>query len=147
MGGAFAVTAPWKDGAAIDAMYVCNTYRFPMIGWTDGPPGTMGYAFTFFDTANMLVHIAMVNIPATVHALPPVPAGAVVSSIRPLTATTWAGPCPPAGMPHVYQLTIYALRTPTFTPGNTAAATRTSLENPANPDVLARARVSGTGMR
>jgi phosphatidylethanolamine-binding protein (PEBP) family uncharacterized protein len=146
-GGAFAVTAPWKDGGAIDAMYACTMNRFPMISWTDGPAGTMSYAMIFFDTANSLVHTAMLNIPATVKSLPPVPAGVNVSSIGTVNNTTWAGPCPPAGQPHTYQLTIYALRTAMVTPGATAAATRTSLENAANADVLAKARVSGIGMR
>jgi phosphatidylethanolamine-binding protein (PEBP) family uncharacterized protein len=129
-------------------MYTCAMgNRFPMITWTDGPPGTMSYAFTFFDTAINLVHIAMVDIPASVHALPPVPMGARTSGIGMVNATTWAGPCPPPGMPHVYQVTIYALRTPMFMGGNNATAIRTALERANNPDVLAKVRVSGRGMR
>jgi phosphatidylethanolamine-binding protein (PEBP) family uncharacterized protein len=144
-GASFAVTAPWADGAMIDAMYTCSgNNRFPMITWTEGPAGTMGYAFTFFDTANSLVHIAMVNIPATARSMPPVPMDArVVNGVGNTNNTTWGGPCPPmGGQPHVYQITIYALRTPTFMGGNGGTAIRTSLEGN-NPDVLAKVRVSG----
>jgi phosphatidylethanolamine-binding protein (PEBP) family uncharacterized protein len=142
------VTAPWGEGGNIDPMYTCaNGNHFPAITWTDGPPGTMGYAFTFFDMANSLVHIAMVNIPGTVHSLPPVPMGARVAGIGTVNNTTWAGPCPPPGSPHTYVLTIYALRTAAFTAGNSATATRTSLESMSNADVLAKVRVSGRGMR
>jgi phosphatidylethanolamine-binding protein (PEBP) family uncharacterized protein len=117
-----------------------------MITWTDGPAGTMSYALVFFDTQNSLVHIAMLDIPATVKSLPPVPMGARVTSVGTVNNTTWAGPCPPAGQPHIYQLTIYALRTAMVTPGNSATATRAALENGANADVLAKVRVSGVVM-
>ena len=58
------------------------------------------------------------------------------------TDTTWRGPCPNGNL-HTYTLTIYALRTATFSGGNSNTTIRTALENMSNADVLARARVNG----
>jgi phosphatidylethanolamine-binding protein (PEBP) family uncharacterized protein len=132
------------EGGMIDPMYTCaGGQHFPAISWTAGPAGTMSYAVVFFDTSIMLVHITMLNILAATHALPPLPMGAGVMSIGTTNGTTWAGPCP-NGAEHIYDLTVYALKTPMYMgPAANRTAIRTALENTGNADVLARARVTG----
>jgi phosphatidylethanolamine-binding protein (PEBP) family uncharacterized protein len=141
---AFIVTAPWADDATIDPMYTCAAgQHFPAISWTPGPAGTMSYALVFFDTANSLVHLAITDIPPTVHSLPPVPAGAHFGPESSATGSTWPGPCP-MGNEHLYRLTIYALGTATYNgPMVTDTDLRINLDDHDNAAVLARAVVTG----
>lgn len=88
--------------------------------WTDAPEGTKSFALICVDrspVAGNWVHWAVINIPASVNALPEgaspgmIPAGAV--ELRNTFGNSrYDGPQPPRGTGvHDYEFTIYALKT------------------------------------
>jgi len=118
--------------------------NWPNVSWTAGPAGTMSYAFALHDN-DFQTHYVIYNIPPTVRSMPPIPAGTgiVRQAFATVNNTQWGGPCPPTGS-HRYTLTVYALRTATYTgPTNTAPAARASLEMAGNQNVIGRAAYDG----
>ncbi|HEY0705353.1 MAG TPA: YbhB/YbcL family Raf kinase inhibitor-like protein [Polyangia bacterium] len=143
-GGALVLTAPWPEGGNIPNEYSCAANNWPKISWTPGPPGTLSYAFALHDN-DYDTHYVILDIPATVTSLPPVPAGTRIPKMGFATVNDmkWGGPCPPNGT-HTYTLSVYALKTEKFVGAATSApAVRTSLERATNTDVLAKAKYTG----
>lgn len=94
----------------------------PALRWRGAPAGTRGYAVTLFDpdAAGGFWHWIMFDIPIGAHGLNP-NAGAPRSGNAPGDAAQlrndfgnngYSGPCPPAGKPHHYVFTVYALDVP-----------------------------------
>jgi len=96
----------------------------PALSWSGAPAGTQSFALTVYDpdapTGSGWWHWFVINIPANVSALN---AGAGTADGKQLPAgsqqvrtdfgaTGYGGPCPPAGKPHRYIFTLYALKVP-----------------------------------
>jgi Raf kinase inhibitor-like YbhB/YbcL family protein len=110
------VTAPWEDGAAIDARYTCEGLNVaPALSWTAAPDGTTEIAITFEDLdAPTFVHwiIAGISPDAVSLAEGTVPIGAYEAT-NGLGDIGYTGPCPPAGEEHLYLVTVHYLSTRT----------------------------------
>lgn len=116
-----------KPGVKVPENYVFNGYGCngknisPPLEWKEAPAGTKSFAITVHDPdapkAGGWWHWAVVNIPASVHAIPE---GASNQHILPKDAIEiktdygeahYGGPCPPKGdNPHHYVFTVYALK-------------------------------------
>jgi Raf kinase inhibitor-like YbhB/YbcL family protein len=141
------VTAPWRDGAAIDARYTCaGADVSPPLTWSPAPDGTRQIAVTMADEqAPTFVHWAMAGLaPDTVTLTEgQIPAGAI-ESVNGAGGTGYTGPCPPQGQPHTYVITVHFLDGD-IELGNGAAGADLLLA--INANTLASAEVTGTFSR
>lgn len=128
---AFALTAPWPDGAAIDARYSCDGEDVsPALSWTTPPAGTVELALVMSDDDVGFVHWAITGLPAAAGALDEgaVPVG-VIEAVNDFGDTGWGGPCPPDGETHTYRFQLYALTAPAgVEPGVAARDVVTAIE-------------------
>lgn len=141
---AMALTAPWADGQAIDPRFSCTGGDLsPAISWSALPAGTVEVAIQFVDSdADNYIHwrVARIN-PAIAGFDEAAPPRGIVQGINSARRIGYAGPCPPAGVTHTYQLTVYALRQASGLRANDDIATWTAtLESLA----LSTATVTGT---
>lgn len=94
----------------------------PALQWHDAPAGTKGYAVTMYDpdASGGFWHWIVFDIAVGAHGLN-ADAGAPRSGNAPGDAAQlpndfgnhgYSGPCPPAGKPHHYVITVYALDVP-----------------------------------
>jgi len=94
----------------------------PALQWHDAPAGTKGYAVTMYDpdAPGGFWHWIVFDIPVGAHGLN-ANAGAPRSGNAPGDAAQlpndfgdhgYSGPCPPAGKPHHYVITVYAMNVP-----------------------------------
>jgi len=94
----------------------------PALQWHDAPAGTKGYAVTMYDpdAPGGFWHWIVFDIPVGAHGLN-ANAGAPRSGNAPGDAAQlpndfgdhgYSGPCPPAGKPHHYVITAYAMDVP-----------------------------------
>ncbi len=108
----FSLQLPWPAGGPIDGRFTCDGEdRSPLLIWSAPPAGTTELALLVTDDdAGGFVHWAVAGIPAA--------AGEVGEGARITGAVEgrndfgnagWGGPCPPAGAPHNYRFTLYAL--------------------------------------
>ena len=106
------VTAPWRDGAAIDAWHTCDGLnRSPALSWTPAPEGTVEVAITVTDLdAPGFLHWAVAGLSAASVAVgeDTVPLGAYEGT-NGLGDVGYTGPCPPAGEEHLYLITVHYL--------------------------------------
>jgi Raf kinase inhibitor-like YbhB/YbcL family protein len=126
--GSFSVTsASFKPGGTVQAAQVFNQddckggNRSPELTWHDAPPGTRSFAVTMFDQdapGRGWWHWAVAGIPATVSSLPENASSSgfltklgAVEARNDFDTDGYGGPCPPAGKPHRYIVTVYALST------------------------------------
>lgn len=108
---AFAVVAPWEDGAEIDPRYTCAMGISPRIQFDNVASDVKMLALSIVDeTANGFVHWVVANIDP---AKPLIEEGSI--PIGAIESTNSAGtigfnpPCPRAGESHTYRLTAYGL--------------------------------------
>lgn len=128
----FTIAAPWEVGEPIDVQYTCDGSKlspgFTLAGF---PEGTVTWGLSIVDqTAANAVHWAAANIDPAITQVNAgvVPAGAVQSLNR-INKVGYAAPCPKAGEPHIYVLTVYALSQQLeVTDGMDAETMLTSLE-------------------
>jgi Raf kinase inhibitor-like YbhB/YbcL family protein len=88
----------------------------PELSWTNAPGGTKSFVVTLFDTTAAFTHWAVYNIPASTTSLAE-NAGANTSLSAPFGDQTlndlglpgYIGPCPPSGLVHNYEFTVFAL--------------------------------------
>jgi Raf kinase inhibitor-like YbhB/YbcL family protein len=110
--GSLTLTAPWRDGAEIDARYTCDgTNVSPALSWSAAPEGTVEIAITLSDLdVPGFVHWAIAGIAPTAVTLAEdtVPLGAYEAA-NSLGDTGYTGPCPPAGTQHLYLVTVHYL--------------------------------------
>jgi Raf kinase inhibitor-like YbhB/YbcL family protein len=126
--GPFTLTSTtFRDGGTVDAAQVFDqddckgNNRSPQLSWHDAPQGTRSFAVTIFDPdapGPGWWHWAVAQIPATVDRLPEnASASGYLRKIGAVEARNdfdidgYGGPCPPAGKPHRYVVTVYALNT------------------------------------
>ena len=92
----------------------------PALRWHDAPAGTRSYAVTMFDPDANFWHWIAFDIAVGAHGLN-AGAGTPRSGNAPGDTVQlkndfgnagYAGPCPPAGKPHHYVITVYALDVP-----------------------------------
>ncbi|CDY73497.1 Phospholipid-binding protein [Caballeronia glathei] len=93
--------------------------RSPQLSWHGAPAATRSFAITMIDPdapGRGWWHWAVAGIPATVTQLPgnASASGALrkmgaVESRNDFDVDGYGGPCPPAGKPHRYVITVYAL--------------------------------------
>lgn len=107
------------DGQHIPRKYTCDGADIsPPLVWTAPPAGTRSFALICDDPdapVGTWVHWVIYNLPATTGNLPemiaPVdtlPDGAC-QGVNDFRKVGYGGPCPPAGPPHHYHFTLYAL--------------------------------------
>jgi Raf kinase inhibitor-like YbhB/YbcL family protein len=126
--GPFSLTSTsFHDGGTVDAAQVFDqddckgSNRSPQLSWHDAPRGTRSFAITIFDPdapGPGWWHWAVAQIPANIDRLPEnASASGYVKKIGAVEARNdfdidgYGGPCPPAGKPHRYVITVYALNT------------------------------------
>lgn len=143
----YVAVAPWRDGAAIDERYTCDGLNVaPALSWSAAPVGTVEIAITLTDLdAPGFAHWGIAGIPATNIALneDTVPLGAY-EAVNGNGALGYTGPCPPAGEPHTYAITVHYLGEATgLDDGVSVAELITAIDSSA----LASAEVTGTFSR
>ncbi|MEQ1700002.1 MAG: YbhB/YbcL family Raf kinase inhibitor-like protein [Ilumatobacteraceae bacterium] len=143
----YVAVAPWRDGAAIDERYTCDGLNVaPALSWSAAPVGTVEIAITLTDLdAPGFAHWGIAGIPATNIALneDTVPLGAY-EAMNGNGALGYTGPCPPAGEPHTYAITVHYLGGATgLDDGVSVAELITAIDSSA----LASAEVTGTFSR
>lgn len=122
---AFALTAPWAEGAAIPTEYVCSreggSNGSPALSWTGAPAGTQSFAIVMRDESLAQAsnyHWVLYDMPAVTTSLPAnLPQTATLSTPAGARQTKWSfssdlgysGPCPPNA--HNYRITLHALDT------------------------------------
>lgn len=109
---AMTVTGPWSNGSAIDARYTCaGLNTSPPLNWTAGPAETKSYAVVLTDLdAPDYIHWIVANIdPTTVAIGEGVIPEAAIAATNSADAIGYAGPCPPEGSTHTYDITVYAV--------------------------------------
>jgi Raf kinase inhibitor-like YbhB/YbcL family protein len=140
---AFTITAPWRDGAPIDARYTCKGANVaPPLSWTNAPEGTQEIAITMIDQDATFDHWTIAGIDPTLTALAEnqAPPGAV-AALNGSGAAGYTGPCPPAGTTHTYRITVHYLsRALLLTSGSAAADMRAAID----AATIASAQVTGT---
>ncbi len=137
------ITAPWREGAPIDARYTCKGANVaPALSWTAAPEGTQEIAITMIDQDATFDHWALTGIAPDVISLAEnqVPAGAA-AALNGAGAAGYTGPCPPAGATHTYRITVHYLnRALLLASGGAAADARTAID----AATIASAQVTGT---
>lgn len=111
VGAELTVTAPWRNGARIDARHSCDGLDVaPPLSWTVAPEGTAEIAITMADLdAPDYVHWVIAGLgPQTVAiAEDTVPIGAVEAT-NTLGDIGYTGPCPD-GSSHTYVIRVHYL--------------------------------------
>ena len=106
------IAVPWEEGAPIDALFTCDGSKLsPSFDIAGLPEGTVTWGLSIVDqTAANAVHWVAANIDPAINHVDAgvVPAGAVQSLNR-IQKVGYAAPCPKAGEPHTYVLTVYAV--------------------------------------
>ena len=106
------IAAPWEDGEQIDVQFTCDGSKLsPSFDIAGLPDGTVTWGLSIVDQMALdAVHWALANVDPTINHVDAgaVPAGAVQSLNR-LQKVGYAAPCPKAGEPHTYVLTVYAV--------------------------------------
>ena len=110
--GVFAVTAPWRDTAAIDARYTCDGADVsPPLTWPAAPSGIREIAITMTDDqAPGFVHWSVGGIEATSTGIAEgsLPPGAF-QGVNGAGTIGYSGPCPPNGATHTYVISVHYL--------------------------------------
>jgi Raf kinase inhibitor-like YbhB/YbcL family protein len=138
------VTAPWRDGSAIDARYTCKGEGIaPALSWTEAPEGTRQIAITMADldfTSYDHWTLAGVTPDITNLAENATPEGAI-AALNGAGAAGYSGPCPPVGSTHTYRITVHFLdRAVTVASGGAAGELRAAID----AATMATAEVTGT---
>ena len=106
------IAAPWEDGEQIDAQFTCDGSKLsPSFDIAGLPDGTVTWGLSIVDQMALdAAHWVAANIDPVINHVDAgvVPAGAVQSLNR-LQKVGYAAPCPKAGEPHTYVLTVYAV--------------------------------------
>ncbi|MFP3263997.1 MAG: YbhB/YbcL family Raf kinase inhibitor-like protein [Nitrososphaeria archaeon] len=123
----FQVWSPaFANGSTIPANFTCaGADASPPINWSGQPSGTEYYALILVDLNSSpagFVHWIVYNIPGNATGLPEaVPRLGTVIGIgeqgqNGYGGIGYAGPCPPSGQVHEYELVVYALSGPLNVP-------------------------------
>jgi phosphatidylethanolamine-binding protein (PEBP) family uncharacterized protein len=140
-----------NEACSHDSCGTCETYpadnvsickgadTSPLITWTAGPEGTVGYAVVLRDMSKDLNHWAIWNIPASVTSLPAAfgtPSGDFAEAVqKSFSAEQYVGS---GACDHVYEFRVYAL-TETISDTNLGSVV-TALSGGDNPQSFVRLR-------
>jgi Raf kinase inhibitor-like YbhB/YbcL family protein len=106
------IAAPWEEGGPIDVQFTCDGSKLsPNFEIAGLPEGTVTWGLSIVDqTAENAVHWVAANIDPAINRVDAgvAPAGAVQSLNR-VNKVGYAAPCPKAGEPHTYILTVYSV--------------------------------------
>lgn len=122
------------EGQAFAQKFICPKQGgmsiSPQLAWSGVPAGTRSIAVTMHDLTANVWHWIAVDFPPTTIGLDQGAGSAngtlsqgATNAANSHGNTAYDGPCPPAGKPHQYQITVYALpdaKTP-VTPGEKPA--------------------------
>jgi Raf kinase inhibitor-like YbhB/YbcL family protein len=111
---AMSVTSPeFADGSTIPTQFTCaGAGEVPELSWTAPPSRTNELALLVFDPdagADGFVHFLRWGIDPSVRGTQRNSFPSGVPGMNGRGGEDWVPPCPPAGGPHRYQFTIYAL--------------------------------------
>lgn len=153
----FTVTSPdVRDGGTFPARawadsFGCSGGNQPVrLSFSGAPAGTRSYAVTMFDkdapTGSGFWHWLTWDIPAGTTALGTEPPAGSVSGTDDAGMTGYLGPCPPSGdIVHRYEITVYALDTPSLDLPATAPAAVTAVT--LSGHIIGYARITATAHR
>lgn len=117
-------TSAFTPGGGIPSTYSCSGPS-PDLAWSGVPDGTAELALVVNDPTagnDGFVHWVVVGIPGKDGS---VSQGATPTGAKALANgagnNAWFGPCPPAGSPHTYEFTLYALPKAFAAPSNANA--------------------------
>lgn len=119
---AMKLTSPeFTDGGTIPTEFTCaGAGSSPELRWTAPPPGTKELALLVFDPdapGDGFVHYLVWGVSPTVRGTQRDKYPGGLSGMNSLGNEGWVPPCPPAGGPHHYRFTVFALsRSPEFAP-------------------------------
>jgi Raf kinase inhibitor-like YbhB/YbcL family protein len=136
--------------------------------WKNVPANTSAFALILVDTDAFFIHWNLFNIPGSTTSLPAgiphqstLPDGSkqtvnefffdpVVNAVQ--IQIGYGGPCPPSGMVHHYQFTLYALNAPIQSSDinlndETSLSNYLSLDSPHHDMIIARTTLVGTVIR
>jgi Raf kinase inhibitor-like YbhB/YbcL family protein len=141
----------FTDGGAISTQLMAaacgGANRTPSLDWSGAPAGTKSFALIVRDpdapVAGGFDHWVLYDIPATTMQLSgnaSIALGEV--GLSSTGKATYFGPCPPAGPPHHYIFTLYALDERSV--GATAPLTAAQLETAMSGHILATATLKAT---
>jgi Raf kinase inhibitor-like YbhB/YbcL family protein len=109
----------FQEGGNIPDKYTCQGQDVsPPLAWSEPPGGTLSFALIMDDPdapGGTFTHWVIFNIPSDSRGLPEaVPAedrlpDGSLQGTNGFSKTGYGGPCPPAGHPHHYIFTLYAL--------------------------------------
>jgi phosphatidylethanolamine-binding protein (PEBP) family uncharacterized protein len=149
---AFVLTSPALEstpGCSVDTPRACDVFpdanvsygtnanRSPELHWTGVPPGTQSFALVLFDATFGQAHWALWNVPASALGLaadvvqssptPPTPPGSRQANANFATTSEdgYFGPHVPC---NVFELQLYALSLPQFSPQEPESAVLVSIE-------------------
>ena len=115
-----------QDGQSFPQKFICTDQGgqnvSPALAWSAAPAGAKSFAVTMHDPDAPMTggfwHWLVVDIPATATGLDQnagAQGGALPSGSTPVPngakQAAYLGPCPPAGAPHHYEITVWALPT------------------------------------
>jgi Raf kinase inhibitor-like YbhB/YbcL family protein len=125
------LTAPWRDGAAIESRYTCKGANVaPALSWSAAPEGTQEIAVTMIDQDAAFDHWTITGIAPDITSLVEnaAPDGAL-AALNGAGTAGYTGPCPPAGTTHTYRIAVHYLnRALQLTSGGSAADMRTAID-------------------
>lgn len=140
------LTSPsFHDGSTLPARYTCGGAGVsPPLNWTRPPAHTASFAVTCLDPdapGGTFTHWLVWDIPPAARSLAEgaVPAGARQGK-NDFGNIGYGAPCPPAGAPHHYIFTVYALNSvPDLPPGSS----RNDLYSVIQGHILAKGQITG----
>jgi len=151
---ALTLTSPaFSADAAVPKQFSCDAgNRSPELRWTDAPKDTKTFALVVDDPdapSGTFVHWVLYDLPGDVTGLPegvppdePIRGG--TQGMNSAKKRGYAGPCPPAGKPHHYRFTLYALGAPT---GLKPGASKDDVLHAIEGHVVAQTTLVGTYQR
>jgi hypothetical protein len=140
----------FADGDTIPARFTCDAENIsPALQWSDAPIGRQSFALLADDPdapGGVFSHWVVYNIPPTARSLPEGVEAAeelddgTNQGTNDGGAIGYMGPCPPAGAPHHYGFTVYALDITLDVP---AGAGREQVLDAIQGHILAEATLTG----
>lgn len=143
-------SSAFADGEPIPGKYTCDGEDVsPPLEWGAVPEGTRAFVLIADDPDAPMgtwLHWLLYDLPGDARSLPEGnPASLGTAGRNDFRRTAYGGPCPPAGKPHRYFFTLYAVDVPSL--GLPAGASRREVEKAMRGHILAQAQWMGTYQR
>jgi Raf kinase inhibitor-like YbhB/YbcL family protein len=144
----------FTSGEAIPQQFTCQGQNVsPPFSWSTVPAGTKSIAILMQDLDTPrpgFTHWILYNIPPVSREIPgnittePVLPDGSIQGKNDAGKIGYTGPCPPAGKPHRYVVTVYALNRSLDT---SVALNRTGFTSAINGSIIAEGNITGTYQR